>query len=252
MKGHDLGNARRSDHVISDTGAGYGGSPSYHNGVFEDNVTTNTNTGYANLFTASVENNIGAPTYVGKEENITHVGKEENFAYGNTGYTGPFTGSLGHIGTTPYVGNEENFAYENTEYANPLAASLGHNAGVATYATNGWNPTSTAAQTMNDIVGSGPIPGIGSGMPALSPNAGVYHPVGPQAPWGPVRFPCTHPNCSRTFGRPSDLARHAKKHEANPVMYPCPVARCSFTGSKSSLRHDKLLSHARKAHGLEL
>lgn len=49
--------------------------------------------------------------------------------------------------------------------------------------------------------------------------------------------------CNKTFGRQSDLERHAKSHQANSKVS-CPVAGCKY----SSYRKDKLDEHVGRRH----
>ena len=53
---------------------------------------------------------------------------------------------------------------------------------------------------------------------------------------------CT--KCHQTFGRPSDLERHAKTHQAGPKDFKCRVAGCKY----SSNRKDKFGEHVRRRH----
>ena len=51
--------------------------------------------------------------------------------------------------------------------------------------------------------------------------------------------------CNRTFGRHSDLERHAKKHEPDQVVFHCHVNNCEYKGS---YRKDKLQAHVKRCH----
>ena len=51
--------------------------------------------------------------------------------------------------------------------------------------------------------------------------------------------------CNRTFGRHSDLERHAKKHEPGLVVFHCDVDNCEYKGS---YRKDKLQAHVKRCH----
>jgi len=53
---------------------------------------------------------------------------------------------------------------------------------------------------------------------------------------------CNYPGCGRTFGRPTDLARHRRKHGVH--QHPCPVRGCPRT----FYRTDKLRDHQRQGH----
>ncbi|MCJ1451643.1 hypothetical protein MMC28_001983 [Mycoblastus sanguinarius] len=54
---------------------------------------------------------------------------------------------------------------------------------------------------------------------------------------------CTQ--CGRTFGRVSDLERHAKKHDPGMRIYGCHVEGCEYEGS---YRKDKLDAHVKGRH----
>lgn len=56
------------------------------------------------------------------------------------------------------------------------------------------------------------------------------------------RIQCTWPDCNATFGRPSEMRRHLKKHL--PHSFECEVEGCS----KTFYRKDKLEHHHAKGH----
>ncbi|EDU47941.1 predicted protein [Pyrenophora tritici-repentis Pt-1C-BFP] len=103
------------------------------------------------------------------------------------------------------------------------------------------------AGTANDIMSPGPSP------PMPMPNAdeiqqseAVYHTT-TLAPTVPAPAPATTTNnvctrCGKTFGRPSEMRRHAKKHL--PPRFECNVEGCS----KTFYRNDKLQDHLAKGH----
>ncbi|KAE8454011.1 hypothetical protein EG329_007787 [Mollisiaceae sp. DMI_Dod_QoI] len=64
------------------------------------------------------------------------------------------------------------------------------------------------------------------------------------------RFNCTHPNCSASFNRISDLRRHDRAHGV--PSHPCTVNGCLQQGVHAFYRRDKLLDHMRKKHGLDV
>ena len=54
--------------------------------------------------------------------------------------------------------------------------------------------------------------------------------------------------CNQTFGRASDLNRHAAKHDSNARRYDCLIGNCMYRGSEGFYRRDKLLAHQRAVH----
>ena len=63
------------------------------------------------------------------------------------------------------------------------------------------------------------------------------------------RFNCSHPNCAKSYARPSDLRRHDADTHSVPI-FNCPVPDCSRRGSKGFGRRDKARDHIRRAHKL--
>lgn len=62
-----------------------------------------------------------------------------------------------------------------------------------------------------------------------------------------ARVPCL--DCERTFGRRSEMLRHARKHnEALARSFKCPIPSCS----KGFPRKDKLTAHMKSMHGPEV
>ncbi|KAA6413233.1 MAG: hypothetical protein FRX48_02977 [Lasallia pustulata] len=157
-------------------------------------------------------------------------------------------GTSSGYGVDTYVGD---IAMDNCTGYVDSSGPFENCVGATPYVGHDFNPAYATAPSVGNIVGPGP--GTGPWMPLLPPNTQAPHATaGPPAHLGPRRSVCTHPNCNRSFGRPSDLARHAKKYELNPVKYSCPVPGCQYVGSCGFLRHDKLLSHGRNTHGMEL
>ena len=71
---------------------------------------------------------------------------------------------------------------------------------------------------------------------ALSANAGRQRVM-------KTRSTCR--TCRKSFSRPSDLNRHAKKHQPGARIYTCSVAGCDYEGS---YRKDKLTAHEKNCH----
>ncbi|KUJ15785.1 uncharacterized protein LY89DRAFT_544911, partial [Mollisia scopiformis] len=61
-------------------------------------------------------------------------------------------------------------------------------------------------------------------------------------------FVCPHANCGIDFARIGDLHRHQRAH-SDPT-HPCNVNGCIRKGRRAFYRHDKLLDHMRKKHGM--
>ena len=78
-----------------------------------------------------------------------------------------------------------------------------------------------------------------------------FHPVdisqnhGVDNPDNHIRQRAICDTCSRTFGRHSDLERHAKKHQPGLVVFHCDVRDCEYKGS---YRKDKLQAHVKRCH----
>ena len=51
--------------------------------------------------------------------------------------------------------------------------------------------------------------------------------------------------CRKSFSRPSDLDRHAKKHQPGARIHMCSVPGCDYEGS---YRKDKLMAHVKNCH----
>lgn len=49
--------------------------------------------------------------------------------------------------------------------------------------------------------------------------------------------------CNKTFTRPSDLRRHAKKHMPDGRTFDCPIQGCRYKGQMGFYRKDKLDAH---------
>lgn len=105
---------------------------------------------------------------------------------------------------------------------------------------------SNAASIGNNTVLTGPTfynnGQIGAGNPFPIPASNINlvpFDIGPPIPPRPM---CRE--CHQTFGRQSDLERHAKIHEAGSKVFQCHFQDCSY----SSSRKDKLGEHVRRRH----
>ena len=76
----------------------------------------------------------------------------------------------------------------------------------------------------------------GTNLTALSANTGRQRVTKPRS---------TCKACRKSFSRPSDLDRHAKKHQPGSRIYTCSVAECDYEGS---YRKDKLTAHVKNCH----
>lgn len=123
-------------------------------------------------------------------------------------------------------------------------------------------PFSTAFQYGSPYAsGPYPVPVSGTGMNTnagsdinLCPNqkASLWSPLTPNSNRrrrqstvpgnGSPRSTCS--KCGKTFGRPSDLERHAKLHQADAPVFHCMAVGCGY----SSKRSDKLAEHVRRIH----
>lgn len=83
---------------------------------------------------------------------------------------------------------------------------------------------------------SQPILDDGTNLTAPSANTGRQRVMKPR----PV---CK--TCRKSFSRPSDLDRHAKKHQPGAKIHTCSVPGCDYEGS---YRKDKLTAHVKNCH----
>lgn len=89
-----------------------------------------------------------------------------------------------------------------------------------------------------EAVAETPQPTLASGtnLTALSANTGGQRVM-------KTRSTCK--TCRKSFTRPSDHNRHAKKHQPGARIYTCSVAGCDYEGS---YRKDKLTAHVKNCH----
>ena len=76
----------------------------------------------------------------------------------------------------------------------------------------------------------------GTNLTAPSANTGRQRVMKPRS---------TCKTCRKSFSRPSDLDRHAKKHQSGSRIYTCSIAGCDYEGS---YRKDKLTAHIKNCH----
>ena len=76
----------------------------------------------------------------------------------------------------------------------------------------------------------------GNNLTAPSANTGRQRVMKPRS---------TCNTCRKSFSRPSDLDRHAKKHQPGSRIYTCSIAGCDYEGS---YRKDKLTAHVKNCH----
>ena len=93
--------------------------------------------------------------------------------------------------------------------------------------------TGPSNYTDGQAVAENPLPIPMSNNPLVPLN------IGPPAPPRPM---CTE--CHQTFGRQSDLERHAKIHQAGPKALQCQAAGCKYSSSCK----DRFDDHVRRRH----
>lgn len=95
-------------------------------------------------------------------------------------------------------------------------------------------------------------PAVDNGTTALSTpyDGDTINPLDMQNTFSHTPAPSEHvcSTCNQAFSRPSDLQRHAKKHNPSAKIFDCPHQGCKYKGPKSFYRKDKLLSHMRARH----
>jgi hypothetical protein len=85
--------------------------------------------------------------------------------------------------------------------------------------------------------------------PLLHPVTTISHPTNATTVSGPAQpnYRCSH--CNKSYARPSDRDRHARRHNPNARRYPCQFPGCNRVGFNAFLRKDKLKDHrARMGH----
>ena len=148
--------------------------------------------------------------------------------------------------TAAYVSDGGPWDLLSPDFANPYAphASVnqscysipnGYNSMSSPYAPNSHTFHSTGdmervAET------SQPIPVNGTNLTPRATNSGRQRVTKPRS---------TCNTCRKSFSRPSDLDRHAKKHQPGSRAYTCSVAGCDYEGS---YRKDKLTAHVKNCH----
>ena len=110
-----------------------------------------------------------------------------------------------------------------------------HNSTSSPYATNSHTVHST--EDMERVAEtSQPTIVNGTSLTAPSANTGRHRVMKPRS---------TCKTCRKSFSRPSDLDRHAKKHQPGARIYTCSMAGCDYEGS---YRKDKLTAHVKNCH----
>ncbi|TGO45410.1 hypothetical protein BOTNAR_0672g00050 [Botryotinia narcissicola] len=101
--------------------------------------------------------------------------------------------------------------------------------------------------------------GVPASDPLPSSNANVTAASAPSlitASAHPItgRYPCSYPNCSQDFRRPSDCLRHISSVHQRGQTYQgknlCPIVGCRRSYGKGLCRPDKVNDHLKKVHGL--
>ena len=110
-----------------------------------------------------------------------------------------------------------------------------HNSTSSPYASNSYTADSSGdMERMAET--SQPILNDGTNLTAPSANTGRQRVMKPR----PI---CK--TCHKSFSRPSDLDRHAKKHQPGARIHMCSVPGCDYEGS---YRKDKLTAHVKNCH----
>ena len=127
--------------------------------------------------------------------------------------------------TAPYVTMNQNFypipnCYNNTSCPYAGNTNLAYSSG----------DMEAVAETPQPTLANG------TNLTALSANNGRQRVM-------KTRSTCT--TCRKSFTRPSDLNRHAKKHQPGARIFTCSVAGCDYEGS---YRKDKLTAHVKNCH----
>ena len=148
--------------------------------------------------------------------------------------------------TAAYVSDDGPWASPSLDLSNHHApqATVNHsfcpilnnyNSTSSPYATNSYTADSSGdMERMAET--SQPILDDGTNLTAPSANASRQRVTKP-------RSVCK--TCHKSFSRPSDLDRHAKKHQPGARIHMCSVLGCDYEGS---YRKDKLMAHVKNCH----
>ena len=165
----------------------------------------------------------------------------------------------------PSAGNSDHVLFNVDRMAIPSA--IHHGSANARYSTNAANihdgllPIDNLAALNPEYDGAGAGPqNAGFNPQSSGPTFAVGSALSPSNTSGSVTAPDGRPrytgvdhrgrprwvceNCDKTFGRSSDMQRHAQKH-SGVLQYRCNVVGCSYPGS---YRQDKLEQHRRNCH----
>ena len=148
--------------------------------------------------------------------------------------------------TAAYVSDDRPWASLGPDFSNPHApqvtvnhsfypTSNSYNSTSSPYAANSYTADSSG-DTGRMAETSQPILDDGTNLTASSANASRQRVMKPR----PV---CK--TCRKSFSRPSDLDRHAKKHQPGARIHMCSVPGCDYEGS---YRKDKLTAHVKNCH----
>ena len=135
---------------------------------------------------------------------------------------------------------------------NPSATLSGAQAGYASSHPATGAGTSSASTTSMQLNAKTSTPGDGLTSQVLTNGAQTGTPGTSQntSSAAVARHVCAI--CNKTFGRASDLNRHAAKHDTNARRHDCLIGSCRYRGSEGFYRRDKLLAHQRAVHGYTL
>ena len=157
------------------------------------------------------------------------------------------------------ISNAHGFYHGNNPLPTLGAYSSNYDSGslltMSEYAYNyGTNPIPPGNNAYGSIfttppqVANGVITGSNPGLLTATP---YIPPVDPAAAEPPATAPGSRqicPVCQKTFGRLSDLKRHAAKHCAGPRKFNCPATGCRYKGDKGFTKKDKMKDHVKNKH----
>ena len=110
---------------------------------------------------------------------------------------------------------------------------------------NGLVPLTPPSYATHQIRPHGVNPPTNPEFVAMAPSTIHPIPVPAETLATPPRARHVCQTCAKSFGRPSDLKRHAKKHSPGASWFKCPSEGCDF---KPFSRKDKMRCHVRNKH----
>ena len=102
----------------------------------------------------------------------------------------------------------------------------------------------TSSQSTHDVV----MPSISYNIPVAAPPITNLNPVPTETSTTALGTKHICRYCATSFGRSSDLKRHALKHQSGPRPFSCPSDGCPYKGAKGFTRKDKMRDHVKNMH----